>query len=321
LNLDFMGTAEKWTFPKSGYPELLQIGEENEDHVPFRDAQHPHSSPVMGLTISDTISLQNEKDHIKVWFAPRGQSTDGPVAFMHRPTGMQNPDAPLGHHIGQDVGHITSTVIGAQLHLSQSNLEISSFHGEEPEPTEVDLPIGSPNSFAARFTQQLNPHFYAMASAAYVKHPETHATGPDHIWRYSASAYNDFSFENGWMLHNTLIWGMVKNYDEASTLHSFGEEFWFHKGPANIWSRLELLQRTPAELAISGYGDENKGRWVTAATLGYTHTLASWEGLNLGLGGSVTKDFLPEGFRAAYGGNPWSGRVFLRLNGMKMWEL
>src|SRR4051812_26960550 len=33
VNLDVMGTAELWTFPKSGYPELLQVGEENADHV------------------------------------------------------------------------------------------------------------------------------------------------------------------------------------------------------------------------------------------------------------------------------------------------
>src|ERR1700712_370866 len=55
LNVDLMGTFERWTFPRRGYPELLQIGEENSDGRPYIDAQHPHSSPVMGLTFSDTI--------------------------------------------------------------------------------------------------------------------------------------------------------------------------------------------------------------------------------------------------------------------------
>jgi len=147
LNLDFMGTVERWTFPESGYPELLQTGEEREDGTPFIDAQHPHSSPIMGLTLSDTISLGHRKDHLKFWFSPRGQSTDGPIAFMHRSTGMVNPDAPLGHHIGQDAGHITSTVFGGAIRLSDTTLEASAFHGEEPKPTKVDLPMGKPDSY------------------------------------------------------------------------------------------------------------------------------------------------------------------------------
>src|SRR6185312_14267064 len=117
LSAEVMLTAEKWTFPDQGYPLLMQIGEQNSQGTPFIDAQHPHSSPIMGLSFSDTITLENGKDFLKFSFAPRGESTDGPVAFMHRATGMVNPDAPLGHHIGQDVGHITSTVLAGALKL------------------------------------------------------------------------------------------------------------------------------------------------------------------------------------------------------------
>lgn len=158
LNLDLMTTYEKWTLPSEGYPLLLQIGEEQASGQPFLDAQHPHSSPIMGLTLSDTIRLgEGKEEALKIFFAPRGETTEGPVAFMHRPTGMINPDAPLGHHIGQDVGHVTSTVIGASLKLGVTRFEASTFHRAEPSPTEVDLPLGSPDSGALRiihhFTQ------------------------------------------------------------------------------------------------------------------------------------------------------------------------
>jgi hypothetical protein len=319
FNIDLMMTLEKWTFPKDGYPELLQIGEENEDHKPYLDAQHPHSSPIMGLTFSDTISLGHDKDHLKVFFAPRGQATDGPIAFMHRQTGMQNPDAPLGHHIGQDVGHITSTVIGASLRKSDSTFEVSTFNGTEPEPSKVDLPLGTPNSFAARVTEQFSDSTYAMASAAFVKNPEPNEPELDHIWRYSASLYNDHQFDNGWMFHNAFIWGLVNFYDGASALNAFNEEFWFHKSRSSIWGRIEHLQRTAFELQIIPAANDPK--WVTAATLGYTHKFATWENLEIGLGASVTKDFLPGEFQAAYGGNPLSGKAFLQVGGMKMWDL
>jgi len=321
INLDFMGTLEKWTYPKEGTPELLQIGESQEDGTPFLDAQHPHSSPIMGLTLSDTIAFGNAKDFAKIWFAPRGESTDGPVAFMYRLTGMVKPDAPLGHHIGQDVGHISSTVIGGALRMSDSTLELSTFNGTEPIPTKVDLSLGTPNSYAARWTQAFTSYFYVMASAAYVKSPEPSEPELDHLWRYSVSAYEDSHLESGWMIHNTLIWGLINGYDSASALNSFAEEFWLHKGVRNIWGRLEVLQRTPAELEISGSSDANKGQWVTALTLGYTHEVASYGGAKFGLGGSLTKDFLPSDFQSAYGGNPVSGKVFLQVSGMNMWDL
>lgn len=321
LNLDLMMTSELWTLPEGGYPLLLQIGEDNSKGQPFIDAQHPHSSPIMGLTLSDTIRLGSAKDALKIYFAPRGESTEGPVAFIHRPTGMVNSDAPLGHHIGQDVGHITSTVIGASLKLGDTRFEASTFHGQEPEPTRVDLPLGTPDSGAIRVIQEFTPNFMAMASLSYINHPEPHEPDISHAWRYSASAYNRIPISEEWILNNALIFGAVTNYDHASVLNSFAEEFWFSKGAPNIWGRIEVLERTPSELGITSAPDQNRGRWVAAVTLGYTHYLAQFEGATLGLGASVTKDILPNEYSSSYGGNPWSGKVFLQLKGMRMWEL
>jgi hypothetical protein len=322
--IDWMGTFERWTYPNSGYPELLQIGEENADHQPYLDAQHPHSSPIMGLMVSDTIALSHAKDLVKLWFAPRGQSSDGPIAFMHRPTGMVNPDAPLGHHIGQDVGHITSTVVGTQLRLGSTSLEVSGFNGSEPEPSKVDLPIGPVNSYSSRLTEYWTEHFFSMISAAYVKSPDSHDPDLDHLWRYSVSFYNDHTLQDGWMFHNAFIWGLINGYDQTSALNSFAEEFYFHKLKNSIWSRIEVLQRTPAELQIAVPGPAsaaNDGRWVTALTLGYTYKIGAWENAEMGLGASLTKDLLPSEYQAVYSGDPLTAKVFLQATGMKMWDL
>jgi hypothetical protein len=82
-----------------------------------------------------------------------------------------------------------------------------------------------------------------------------------------------------------------------------------------------VLQRTPEELAIDGASRPDSGRWVAAATLGYTHDLWQAAEARVGLGGSVTHDFLPSEFRGAYGGNPWTAKAFLRVSGMGMWDL
>ncbi len=321
FNLDLMLTGEKWTVPTNGYPLLLQIGERNQQGLPFMDAQHPHSSPIMGITFSDTISLGQNKNHVKFFFAPRGETTDGPVAFMHRPTGIINSDAPLGHHIGQDVGHISSTVIGASLKLGNNRFEASAYHGAEPEPTNIDLPLATPDSFSFRYIQEFSPSWMAMASLSRVNAPEHDE--PDIVFenRYSGSVYTTLPISSHWIFQNTFIYGLVTQYDHASYLSSFAEEFLFRGDSPRIWGRIELLQRTGAELAIPTVSDPNQGLWVAAFTLGYTHRLASVGGAEVGVGGSVTETVVPGAFNATYGGNPWSGKVFIQLGGMHMWGI
>src|SRR6202008_2178954 len=67
INVELMGTAELWTYPWHGYPELLQVGEERSDGSAYIDAQHPHTSPIMGLTLSDTISLADTRS-LRLYF-------------------------------------------------------------------------------------------------------------------------------------------------------------------------------------------------------------------------------------------------------------
>lgn len=320
LNASVMLTFEKWTFPKDGYPELLQIGEENADGAPYIDAQHPHSSPIMGLTFSDTIRLSEGGQYLKVFFAPRGQATDGPTAFMHRQTGMINPDAPLGHHLGQDVSHITSTVIGASMGIRNIRIEISTFHGAEPEPAKVDLPLATPNSYAARFIQEFSKTWTFMVSAANVKDPEPHDPTIKDVQRYSASLYSLHETEAGWIFHNTFIFGAVNGYDQTSLLRSFLDEFRYHAigRPHQYWGRLELVERAPAQLAILASANPIDPKWVTALTAGYTYDFLKSETGKMGVGLSITKNFLPSEFQNSYGGNPISGRIFVQVSGMKM---
>ena len=322
FNADVMLTFERWTFPKDGNPLLLQIGEVNEDNQPYIDGQHPHSSPIMGLTFSDTIRLGEGKDYLKIFFAPRGQATDGPIAFMHRPTGMINPDAPLGHHTAQDVSHITSTVIGASIALGKFQIEGSVFNGAEPEPSKVDLPIGSLNSYATRLGYQFSDSAFAMISAAQVDPSDTRMTTMTKAQRYSASVYTKHECGENWILHNTLIYGQLNNHENMPVLKSYGEEFLFHKleTPHNYWGRVEFVERTAMQLAIMAMTGADDPKMVTALTAGYTYKMNLGADLEAGVGGAITKDILPREFKDAYGGDPLSGKLFVQLTGMKMGE-
>lgn len=335
LNLGIMTTFEKWTLPEKGYPLLLQTGESNKEGLPYVDAQHPHSSPIMGLTISDTIRLNQGKDHFKIFFAPRGQSTEGPIAFMHRPTGAIQPDAPLGHHIGQDVGHISSTVIGGLLRLGDTSLEVSAFNGAEPEPDKVDLPLAKPNSKAVRITQYLSNSIIAMASFASVEnpHPQAHKAAIDgsesppieqevnRMNRFSASVYSYGKIFENYDLYNALIYGSLKTFGAETLRHSLAHEFSLLKEASTVFGRTEILQRLPSELLLLDRPRPNAGRWLGALTVGYSHKVKSFRSARLNVGVSGTQYFLPGEFDRDYGKNPRAGKVFLQLSGMDMWSL
>ena len=321
LNLDVMLTSELWTVPAQGYPLLLQIGEVDRLGRPFRDAQHPHSSPLMGVTLSDTIRLGESRDLIKIFFAPRGEVTDGPLAFMHRLTGIVNPNAPLGHHIGQDVGHISSTVIGASLKQSGHRFEFSIFSGVEPKPTQVDLPLNRPDSFAFRYVREFSPQLMAMTSFARLgsKHEGTQEGLSQH--RYSLSFYQEVELNQVWKLYHTFIYGGISHLDGTPFLSSFLDEILVKNQVHRFWGRLEILQRTPAQLQLLDQFDSPRRQWVTALTLGYSRRMLEWQGVELMIGGLITQNFIPQNFNPAYQSHPWSGQVFLQLGGMQMWNL
>ncbi len=319
LSLDVMLTAELWTTPAAGYPELLQIGEKKANGRPFLDAQHPHSSPIMGLTLGDTFALGGGR-LLMLSFAPRGESTDGPIAFMHRATGTVNPDAPLGHHIGQDAGHISSTVLAASLLVGSTEIEASTFYGLEPDPTRVDLPLGAPDSAALRLDHTFGSFLTASASAAYVTNPEGEPDIP-HVVRISASTYTRSDVLGRWRLQTTEVFGGIFGYDRTTFLPSLLGELLLSDDDANqAWSRLEVLQRTPNELGLAT-AKPNVGQWVGALTLGYTRKIVSVVGLDLSAGGSVSADALPSDYASSYGGaGVFSGKIFIELRGMEMFS-
>ena len=319
LNLNVMLTAERWTFPEDGYPLVLQIGEHNEQGKPYIDGQHPHSSPLMGLTLSETIALDSEQNYVKFFMAPRGQPTDGPIAFMHRPSGMFNPDAPLGHHIGQDVAHITSTVLGASLKIDRSRYQVSVFNGTEPEPAKVDLPLGTLNSFSGRYVFEPDQKTVWMISGAYIKNPEPSEPQPEARKRFSGSLYRQLPLENDCVLHNSLIVGAITDYDDAPILWSLNEEAALVSGANRPWFRFEILQRNAKQLQIPSVSDQTLGRWNGLLSLGYNRVLFGTSELEGSIGVSGSLYAVAPEFENAYTRNPWGAKIYFQLGGMKMW--
>src|SRR4051812_3924774 len=94
------------------YPELFQTGETISGR-PIIDAQHPHD---FFMEVAAEYAHPIGADMIGyIYAAPFGDPSLGPVAYPHRASASEIPQAALSHHV-QDSTHIAGSVItlGAQ---------------------------------------------------------------------------------------------------------------------------------------------------------------------------------------------------------------
>ena len=93
-----------------GYPLLLQTGKSFHGEEPLHDRQRPRDFRMeLGAMYERAVS---KHVGVELYAAPSGEPALGPVAFMHRPSAMDNPLAPIGDQ-WQDATHISFGVLTA----------------------------------------------------------------------------------------------------------------------------------------------------------------------------------------------------------------
>jgi hypothetical protein len=320
VKVDWMG-ATPWTVPKGGSPQLLQVGDVDANGKPYVDALHPHYL-FSNLTFAEIHCLGSKGDKtITLSFAPRGEATAGPTPYMDRPSAEGNWAAPLAHHL-QDVFHSMSTVLAARFAAGKWSIEGSLYSGHEQVPTAIDLGLHKLDSGGVRVERQLNNHVSVGGSFASTLDapPGAQAERQNAIGAWVMT-------DNHWRtksLSTSTIYG--QSSEDKVRLNSFLNELLFRFGKDeknHVFSRFEVLQRTPEQLELQVTGDAKHPEWVKDLTLGYEREILKGKSSALYLGGSYTKSFVPTDFRATYGGNPNSAEIHLRLQlrKSKSWEV
>ena len=168
-----MLSLDPLTVTNRGYPLLLQTGESYQGQ-PLHDRQHPHDFWMeLGALYQREI---NKGLAWSVYAAPSGEPALGPVAFMHRPSAMDNPAAPLAHH-WQDATHVSFGVLTGGIYSRRLQLEGSVFNGREPDENRWDFDSIKLDSYSGRLTVNPTAHWSLAAGYGYLKSPE--ALNPD----------------------------------------------------------------------------------------------------------------------------------------------
>ena len=308
LQLRFMPSLDPWTVGRCGYPLLLQSGETCYGR-PLVERQHPHDFFMELAALYERPITSNLAFH--VYAAPAGEPALGPVAFMHRPSAMDEPQAPLGHH-WQDATHISFGVVTAGLFTRHVRVEASHFNAREPDEHRWNFDPIQLNSFSGRVTVNPNAHWSFTAGYGALDNPERAPT-PETTTRFVASALHGRALGANGQWASALVVGRNRHEGHEPSWSSLLESELVLKDRDTFFSRFEYLQKTAHDLAITTLPHD---QMFTLASLsaGYVRELVSGRGVTLGFGGRASVNFVPSDLEQTYGTRrPLGGMIFLRL--------
>ena len=297
LALGMMVSAEPWTLPAPGAPELLQVA------VPYHgvliaDRQPPHLA-LMDVSVAYLAPVG--RDLVAgVYLAGVGDPALGPPAYLHRPAALDDPTLPLGHHT-QDGTHASEGVVSVDLATSTVHVEGSVFNGAHPIAGDV-LPTYAGarlDSWGLRAT--LNPgarsslaawYGYVAGGSGLHVHDAEHRLGASWLyaermhgaprWAVSVIASANVPTATGQFLPSALV-----------------ETIWTLAAETALFSRFEYVRRTAAELALTGSVPGQLD--VGAAALGAARRVWARAPWAVWLGARGTIDFVPASLGPFYG--------------------
>jgi hypothetical protein len=309
-----MLSLEPATITERRYPLLFQTGETAFGN-PITNAQHPHN---FFMEVSAQYAHPvGEHVTAALYYGIVGDPALGPVAYPHRASAMEIPQATLGHH-WQDSTHIASNVVTGVLAFPLVRFEASGFYGSEPGENRWTIDFGPMNSYSGRITFTPTPHWTAQVSAGRLTRPE--ALEPGDVVRTTASVEYVIPrpHDNWWA--TSVVWGRnwktANQYGSnavlAETLIPIGEKN-FVSGRYEWSQRDELFADNPdlEDQIATATG----ARWfnVNAYTIGYTRDLGTFHGAQTGLGANVSLYGIPASIQSYYGDHPLGVNVYVRI--------
>ena len=313
LHLHGMASAEPLTVGGRGYPLLLQTGE-TFDGRPLHDRQHPHDlfmelSALYERPIARHIG-------VTVYAAPVGEPGIGPVAYMHRPSSLNDPLAPLVHH-WTDATHITYGVVTAGLFTRTAKLEATLFNGREPDEDRYDFDFDALDSYGLRLSVNPTAEWALSASYGYLTQPEAlHPDEDQH--RLGASVLHTMRLGPAGELASALVYGGNKHLaadggESGHWEHGVVAESNLQLDRSNtFFARAEYVEKNAEELVVGGAPERRFG--LGALSVGYVRELAAHRGATLGLGARGTLNLIPASLAPTYDSRtPVGLLLFLRV--------
>ncbi|GAL86108.1 hypothetical protein MYP_3337 [Sporocytophaga myxococcoides] len=304
-----MFSGDPFTVGGQGYPLLFQSGESWKGK-PLIDHQHPHDL-ISELSVAYSLAFNKNID-LYAYLGYPGEPAIGPPAFMHRPSSLNMPAAPLSHH-WQDATHIIFGVATVGFRYKIIKIEGSTFTGKEPNENRYNFDKPRFDSYSSRISLIPGRSLALQASYGYLKSPEV-LFPEENLERYTASVLHNYWFNDEKVISTSLTWGMNKYQDEGKT--SYGNSVVLESNlQIKHWSyftRMEFVQKDNHELEIESE-EEHQSNNIGALALGMSRYISKNKYFWLDLGAIGTVYAFSNDLNPYYGNNPWSFQIFLRI--------
>jgi len=302
-----MLSLDRLTEGGNGYPLLFQTGESWKGN-PLVDRQHPHDL-FSELSVAYTYSFSKKSD-LTLYFGYPGEPALGSVAFMHRPSALSNPDAPISHH-WNDGTHITFGVATIGYRFDKFKIEASSFTGREPDENRFDFDKPRFDSYSGRLSFNPSKNWALQVSHGWIKSPESLHQN-ENVNRTIASAIYALPMGDDQNLNATVLWGLnkVKGHDGENAILL---EAAYRIKKLSTYARYEWVQKSTEELNLSDaiFGENLFG--VNALSVGLNYDVIKLKKFRAAIGGQVSVYNTNNNLNNLYGKNPVGAQVFLRI--------
>ena len=277
----------------SGYPLLFATGETADGRTQLVDRQHPHDL-FMELAATWSHDLGGGKA-VSLYAGLPGEPALGPPTFMHRISGMDDPEAPIGDH-WFDSTHITFGVVTAGLSAGHWKIEASAFKGREPDQYRWDIEAPRLDSWSVRAFWNPDADLSFQLSTGHLHAPEQLDPRRDEQRTTASVTWNKpLGPSRNWA--TTFAWSS-KDGRPGPALTGLLAETTFRWGHDEVFARAEhereneLFDDGPLAGRIFGVGK---------LSLGYQHELPLVEHLFLAIGGLASAYAYPASLKPSYG--------------------
>jgi hypothetical protein len=300
-----MISLDALTVGKHGYPLLFQTGETFKGEK-LVDHQHPHDL-FDELSLSYSYAIARDVD-ISGYVGYPAEPALGPPTFMHRPSAMNNPDAPLGHH-WQDATHISFGVGTLGLRYKLLKLEGSIFNGKEPNEERYNFDKLYLNSYSYRVSVNPSPNWALQFSQGFLESPEELEPGVD-VTRTTASIVYSKQMGNNRHYDATFVWG-YNNSSDGHKEHSVLVEDNHRFGNWSLYFRYEFVQKNSGDLNTGATVDTEYN--LNAFTAGYNHLIFGAQYFEGVAGVQSTFNFPPKSLQDIYGKTPLALELYIQI--------
>ncbi|MDN3585924.1 hypothetical protein QWY86_04550 [Pedobacter aquatilis] len=307
LHFGAMLSFDRLTEGGAGYPLLFQTGESWKG-IPLVDKQHPHDL-FSELSIAYTYAFSKKSD-LTFYLGYPGEPALGSVAFMHRPSALANPDAPISHH-WNDGTHITFGVATVGFRYNKIKIEASSFTGREPDENRFDFDKPRFDSYSARLSFNPNKNWALQVSQGWIKSPEI-LHDNENVNRTIASAIYALPMGDEKNLNATALWGLNKSKGHEGE-NAVLLEAAYRVKKLSIYSRYEWVQKSAEELNLDENSFNKNLFGVNALSLGLNYDVFKFSKFRSAIGGQFSIYSTNSALDNLYGKNPIGGQIFLRF--------